>query len=90
MMRMKYLLIAAALLLAAACTSESTPEQPAGTETSSSPAAHGSLAECLKANGVIESSTPAMVLGPPEGVDQATWDRAMQACSSFAPGPAGP
>ena len=52
------------------------------------PAEHGSLAECLSANGVAESGSA--VLGPPEGVDPQIWDRAMTACSTLAPGPAGP
>lgn len=54
------------------------------------PAAHGGLAECLKGQGVADAGGPAAVLGPPAGVDQATWDKAMQACSSLAPGPGAP
>jgi hypothetical protein len=34
-------------------------------------------------------TAPGPALGPPPGVDQDTWHRAMQACSSLAPGPAG-
>jgi hypothetical protein len=30
------------------------------------------------------------VLGPPAGVDPTTWETAMRACSTLAPGPAGP
>jgi len=64
----------------AACSSDAA--RPA-------PASHGSLAECLKAHGVDESSRPAAVLDPPSGVDPATWQAAMRACSTLAPGPAG-
>jgi hypothetical protein len=32
---------------------------------------------------------PGPAVGPPPGVDQDIWHRAMQACSSLAPGPAG-
>jgi len=41
----------------------------------------------LSEHGVPTAPGPA--LGPPPGVDQDTWHRAMQACSSLAPGPAG-
>jgi hypothetical protein len=80
----------AAALLIAGCTSKPAPTQP--DPSPSSPAGHGNLADCLRANGVPESAGPAAVLGPPAGVDPATWDRAMQACSALAPGPgpAGP
>ncbi|MCW1959089.1 MAG: hypothetical protein KIH64_011210 [Mycobacterium sp.] len=75
-------------LLLAACSGKQAPSQPT---TGSEPMpAHGSLAECLRANGVPESSGPAAVLGPPAGVDPAKWDKAMKACGSLAPGPAGP
>lgn len=80
--------IAAALLLAA-CSSKESPSQPTTTGEPTT-AAHGSLAECLKANGVPDAGGPAAVLGPPAGVDQADWDAAMKACSTLAPGPAGP
>ena len=79
--------VGAALLLAA-CSSKESPSQP--TVDESTPAAHGSLAECLKANGVPDAGGPAAVLGPPAGVDQAAWDKAMKACSTLAPGPAAP
>ena len=65
----------------------STPTSTAPTETTPA-AGHGSLAECLHAHGVPESASAAAVLGPPEGVDPATLDEAMKACSAFAPGPA--
>lgn len=88
MKRTRWVLTAAAVMVTAACSSTSEPSEP--TSAVPSPKAHGSLADCLKANGVDESTGPAMVLGPPEGVDQSTWDKAMQACSTLAPGPAGP
>jgi hypothetical protein len=77
-----------AALLIASCSSKQAPSSP--TPTDESPPAHGSLADCLKANGVTESGSVPVVLGPPAGVDKATWDTAMKACSSLAPGPAAP
>ena len=79
--------ISAALVIAA-CSSKQSPSPPTTTEPM--PASHGALAECLKANGVPDTGGPAAVLGPPVGVDQAAWDKAMKACSTLAPGPAGP
>lgn len=79
--------VTAAALLLAACSGKQSP--PAGDEPQPT-ATHGSLAECLQAHGVAESSGPAAVLGPPAGVDPATWDAAMKACATLAPGPAGP
>jgi hypothetical protein len=78
-----------AALLIASCSSEQAPSAPTTTD-SGSPPAHGSLADCLKANGVTETGGAPVVLGPPAGVDQATWDTAMKACATLAPGPAGP
>ncbi len=77
-------------LLLAACSSKQTPPQPDTGEHV--PASHGSLAECLKANGVPDAGGQAVLLGPPAGVDQSTWDKAMKACATLAPGPgpAGP
>jgi hypothetical protein len=75
----------AAVGLFAAC-STSTPDQPA-TSTSVAPTGHGTLAHCLSEHGVPTAPGPAV--GPPPGVDPATWQHAMQACSSLAPGPAG-
>jgi len=83
---MKRALVGAAFFLAA-CSSNQTPPDPAGTAPAAS---HGSLAECLKDHGVDESAGPAAVLGPPTGVDPAAWQAAMKACSTLAPGPAGP
>jgi hypothetical protein len=82
-------LVGAAFVLAA-CSSNQTPPDSTNTPAGTEPASHGSLAECLKANGVDESSGPAAVLGPPAGVDPTTWETAMRACSTLAPGPAGP
>jgi hypothetical protein len=81
--------ISAALLIAA-CSAKQSPSQPTTTDWEPMPASHGSLAECLKANGVPDSGGPAAVLGPPAGVGQADWDKAMKACSTLAPGPAAP
>lgn len=79
-----------AVLLSPACSSDQAPPSEPGPASSAPPAAHGSLAECLRDQGVPESAGPAAVLGPPSGVDETTWERAMQACSTLAPGPAGP
>jgi hypothetical protein len=85
--RLPAAVIAGAALALAACSGQQAPQQPATTGPTS---AHGSLADCLKAQGMPESSGPAAVLGPPAGVDPAKWGDAMKACSDFAPGPAGP
>lgn len=77
-----------AALLVASCSGKQEPSQP--TTGADVHPAHGSLADCLKANGVTESGGTPVVLGPPEGVDQSTWDSAMKACASLAPGPASP
>jgi hypothetical protein len=82
---------AAVALALAACSGEQAPATPESEPATTRPAAaHGSLAECLKAQGIAESSGAAAVLGPPAGVDPAAWDAAMKQCSDFAPGPAGP
>lgn len=70
---------AASLTAGCAAERESTP----------APASHGGFADCLHANGVPAGTGPA-VAGPPAGVDPATWERAMSACSTGAPGPAAP
>lgn len=64
-----------------------TSQAPAETTTSETPSGHGSLAQCLDEHGVPAAPGPAA--GPPPGVDAETWNRAMQACATFAPGPAG-
>lgn len=84
MIRTFFALTAVALMIAG-CSSKSEPSQ----QETPAPAAHGSLAECLHANGVPKSAGPAIALGRPDGVDQAVWDKAMQACSTLGPGPAG-
>lgn len=84
---------AAAAVVLAGCSSSPTPSgpptpiSPAPTTASVAPAEHGSLAHCLQEHGVTDSGGSA-VLGPPAGVDQATWDKAMKACATLAPGPA--
>ncbi|WP_353358712.1 hypothetical protein [Mycobacterium sp.] len=74
----------AAAGLLAACSSNTPPGQQS--PTSVAPSAHGGFAHCLSEHGVPTAPGPAA--GPPPGVDQDTWHRAMQACSSLAPGPA--
>lgn len=81
---------AIAALLLAACSSPSAPPDTPSPSTASPPGGHGSLAECLGANGVTGSDGVPAVLGPPAGVDQNTWDEAMKACSTLAPGPTAP
>jgi hypothetical protein len=75
--------LAAAAILAG-CASEPPAEQHS--TTSDAPAGHGSLAQCLSDHGVPAAPGPGG--GPPSGVDPGTWNEAMQACASFAPGPA--
>jgi hypothetical protein len=70
----------------AGCSS-STPPAEQSTTTSVAPSGHGTLAQCLSEHGVPAAPGPA--LGPPPGVSEETWNQAMQACSSLAPGPAG-
>jgi hypothetical protein len=71
--------------LLAACSSNTPP--PEQSSTSVAPTGHGGFAHCLSEHGV--PSPPGPAAGPPPGVDQDTWQRAMEACSSMAPGPAG-
>ncbi|WP_110317524.1 hypothetical protein [Mycolicibacterium moriokaense] len=75
----------AAAGLVAAC-SANTPA-PAQSSTSVAPTGHGGFAHCLSEHGV--PAPPGAAAGPPPGVDKDTWQRAMQACSTLAPGPAG-
>ena len=75
---------AAAGLLAACSSTTPAREQ---SSTSVAPTGHGAFAHCLSEHGV--PMPPGPVAGPPPGVDQAAWHRAMEACSSLAPGPAG-
>jgi len=46
------------------------------------------LAHCLTEHGV--PAAPGPMMGAPPGVDQQTWDQAMQACSTLGPGPGQP
>lgn len=87
-MRRTAMTAATAALLLAGCSS--TPAPPETSSPAPSPAGHGSLAECLQANGVPESDAGSAVLGPPPGVDRDTWDEAMKSCSTLAPGPSAP
>jgi hypothetical protein len=73
-------MVAAGFLVAC---STSTPDQPA-TSTSVTPTGHGTLAHCLGEHRVPTAPGPAV--GSPPGVDPATWQQAMQACSSLALG----
>ncbi|CAN5391304.1 hypothetical protein BH09ACT7_BH09ACT7_03270 [soil metagenome] len=93
--RMPMLVCAGGALLASAvgCGSSTSPTEPSSTTAVT--VEHGAFAQCLGEHGVTEPvGTPA---GPqpgpataPAGVDPDAWDQAMQACSSLAPGPAGP
>ncbi len=82
-MRLAVAIVAAGLL--AACSTDTPPAEQS--PTSVAPTGHGTLAQCLGEHGV--PSAPGPAVGPPPGVDPGTWQQAMQACSSLAPGPAG-
>lgn len=82
-------LIAAASILAVTVAGCST-KKDATPQPAESPTSHGSLADCLGTHGVKDAGGQAVMMGPPAGVDQATWDQAMKACSTLAPGPAAP
>ncbi|HEX2214584.1 MAG TPA: hypothetical protein VHH12_14265 [Mycobacterium sp.] len=68
----------------AGCSTDPPAEPPS--TTSEAPAGHGSLAQCLNEHGVPAAPGPAAT--PPAGVDRDSWNEAMQACASLAPGPA--
>lgn len=70
----------AAVGILAGCSSSPPAEQ---STTSVTPTGHGSLAHCLSEHGVPVAPGPAV--GPPSGVSQETWSRAMQACSMLGP-----
>jgi len=78
-------LAAAGLLVG--CSSNTPPPEQSSTSVSVAPTGHGGFAYCLTEHGVPTAPGPAV--GPPPGVDQDTWHRAMESCSSLAPGPAG-
>jgi len=80
-------MVGAAALLIAGCSSSDSPPAP---ESPPASTGHGSLAACLHDNGVPDTVGPGAAPGPPAGVDQSTWDRAMSACGQFAPGPPAP
>jgi hypothetical protein len=83
-----------ALAMVQACSGTSSTPAPSAT-TSSNPASssttaptrHGAFGECLRQHGV---TAPPPGPAPPPGVDQTTWDNAMQACGSLAPAPPQP
>jgi hypothetical protein len=79
--------VATLAVLAAGCSSETSPppESPSATESKPATSGHGSFAHCLGEHGVPAAPGPAA--GPPPGVDAGTWQQAMQACASLAPGP---
>jgi outer membrane biogenesis lipoprotein LolB len=77
-------LLAVAAAMLAACTAENSPTEP--TTPTSSTGGHGSYAQCLTEHGA--PAAPGPVAGPPPGVDQQTWQQAVQACAELAPGPA--
>jgi len=83
-------LSAAIVAAAVGCGSPSSPD----TTTTTPPTVdHGAYAHCLNEHGVTEPPGPAVgpapgPAAPPPGVDPATWDTAMQACATLAPGPA--
>jgi hypothetical protein len=74
------------------CSGTSNTPTPT-TAPASTGTKHGAFGECLRAHGIADpphnpagpssGGTPA----PPPGVDQSTWDTAMQACGSLAPAP---
>lgn len=87
-------LLAAAIALSLAGCGSGSPEHTEPTSTSPT-AEHGALAHCLAEHGVTGPNGAAVgppmgPAAPPAGVDPGTWERAMQACGSLEPGPAGP
>ena len=80
-------LFAAMVAAAVGCGSPSSPDTTTPTTVE-----HGAYAHCLNEHGVSEPPGPAVgpapgPAAPPPGVDQATWDTAVKACASLAPGP---
>jgi hypothetical protein len=94
---MKHLLLCLCAALTVGCSSqptsppESNPPESNPPETSF-PAEHGSYAGCLAEHGVEQPPALGPAPGPvapPDGVDDSTWEQAVQDCADFAPGPAG-
>lgn len=78
-------------VVVSACGSSDAPEPVAPKTT---PAEHGSYAQCLAEHGVDTPPSPALGPAPgpaaaPSGVDDTTWQEAVLACLELAPGPAG-
>ncbi|MGH3675944.1 MAG: hypothetical protein ACRDU5_09460 [Mycobacterium sp.] len=67
----------------AGCSSDTAPSQQ--TPPPAEAPRHGTYAGCLARHDV--PTPPPGPGGPPPGVDQATWEKAVQACASLAPGP---
>jgi ABC-type glycerol-3-phosphate transport system substrate-binding protein len=84
-MRIAAAIMAAAAMLTACASDEPGPSEPTGSQTKT-PSGHGSYAHCLSEHGV--SAPPGPVVGAPPGVDPQTWQEAMDACATLAPGPA--
>lgn len=80
--------VAAACIVGIAVAGCSSKED--ATPTPAESTGHGGLAECLKSHGVQDSGGQSVMMGPPAGVEPSTWDQAMKACSTLAPGPAAP
>lgn len=85
-----FALLAAVTAMLAACSAQDTPAEPTPSSTSTTATTtaggHGGYAQCLSEHGV--PAAPGPVAGPPPGVDEQTWQQAVQACSTLAPGPA--
>jgi hypothetical protein len=81
--------ITAFALVAAGCGGSSSPSASGTTTETATPSSNGSntsFAECLRENG-IEGFDPGSNPqgGPPQNVDQAALQKAMQACGSLRP-----
>jgi len=86
------LALVAVALLAAGCggsSSDSSSESAAAstTSTTGSGASTASFRDCLKQNGIdtVDPSQAGAAGGPPQGLDPAKLQQAMQACGSLAP-----
>jgi hypothetical protein len=77
---MPVLVLIGGALLGGAVGCESNAAPPAPSTSTAVTVEHGAFAHCLGEHGVAEPAGAA-------GVDQGTWDKAMQACGSLAPGP---